>query len=216
MVAWSTQASKTLKEHCIFMNRYVPLLYWLLNVCTDWHACDVIPKQTWISFSSVTVIFWCYLNVLYALNELCLCLIVSHQAITTPAMAVSHIMLEAYKKYILVSLILHGKVQQLPKYTSQIVGRFIKVRINCIGRINSVWTIFFCFFGTAVTQQSKICCLFKQKTSLSVFTCGRAETLAALCTVYIFSCLQNMPEFSTKYWVHLPIPITCIRSKSYF
>uniref|UniRef100_A0A671ENI1 COP9 signalosome complex subunit 3 n=1 Tax=Rhinolophus ferrumequinum TaxID=59479 RepID=A0A671ENI1_RHIFE len=36
------------------------------------------------------------------------------QAITTPAMAVSHIMLESYKKYILVSLILLGKVQQLP------------------------------------------------------------------------------------------------------
>uniref|UniRef100_A0A8C2AY12 COP9 signalosome complex subunit 3 n=1 Tax=Cyprinus carpio TaxID=7962 RepID=A0A8C2AY12_CYPCA len=52
------------------------------------------------------------------------------QAITTPAMAVSHIMLEAYKKYILVSLILHGKVQQLPKYTSQIVGRFIKVSVS--------------------------------------------------------------------------------------
>lgn len=51
----------------------------------------------------------------------------STQAITTPAMAVSHIMLESYKKYILVSLILLGKVQQLPKYTSQIVGRFIKV-----------------------------------------------------------------------------------------
>uniref|UniRef100_A0A8C6TTB0 COP9 signalosome complex subunit 3 n=1 Tax=Neogobius melanostomus TaxID=47308 RepID=A0A8C6TTB0_9GOBI len=48
------------------------------------------------------------------------------QAITTPAMAVSHIMLESYKKYILVSLILHGKVQPLPKYTSQIVGRFVK------------------------------------------------------------------------------------------
>lgn len=45
-------------------------------------------------------------------------------------MAVSHIMLEAYKKYILVSLILHGKVQQLPKYTSQIVGRFIKVTLT--------------------------------------------------------------------------------------
>lgn len=45
-------------------------------------------------------------------------------------MAVSHIMLEAYKKYILVSLILHGKVQPLPKYTSQIVGRFIKVRTS--------------------------------------------------------------------------------------
>ncbi|GLH13780.1 hypothetical protein R5R35_008973 [Gryllus longicercus] len=47
-------------------------------------------------------------------------------AITTPAMAVSHVMLEAYKKYILVSLILHGKVLNIPKYTSQVVGRFIK------------------------------------------------------------------------------------------
>lgn len=31
-------------------------------------------------------------------------------AITTPSHAVSHIMLESYKKYILVSLLLHGKV----------------------------------------------------------------------------------------------------------
>ncbi|KAG7205429.1 hypothetical protein KM043_007422 [Ampulex compressa] len=35
--------------------------------------------------------------------------------VTTPAMAVSYIMLGAYKKYILVSLILHGKVQNLPR-----------------------------------------------------------------------------------------------------
>lgn len=47
-------------------------------------------------------------------------------AITTTSMAVSHIMLEAYKKYILVALILHGKVPSLPKYTSQVVSRFIK------------------------------------------------------------------------------------------
>lgn len=47
-------------------------------------------------------------------------------AITTPSMAVSHIMLEAYKKYILVSLILQGKVPSPPKYTSQVVARFIK------------------------------------------------------------------------------------------
>ncbi|XP_039285710.1 LOW QUALITY PROTEIN: COP9 signalosome complex subunit 3 [Nilaparvata lugens] len=47
-------------------------------------------------------------------------------AITTPALAVSHIMLEAYKKYILVSLILNGKVGNVPKCTSQVVGRFIK------------------------------------------------------------------------------------------
>ncbi|GFS57964.1 COP9 signalosome complex subunit 3 [Trichonephila inaurata madagascariensis] len=47
-------------------------------------------------------------------------------AITTPSMAVSHIMLEAYKKYILVSLILYGKIPNLPKFTSHVVSRFIK------------------------------------------------------------------------------------------
>lgn len=70
--------------------------------------------------------------------------------ITTPAVAVSYIMLEAHKKYILVSLILHGKVnilfiimivlylknikplifqiQPIPKYTSHthVVGRLLK------------------------------------------------------------------------------------------
>ncbi|XP_050394557.1 COP9 signalosome complex subunit 3 [Patella vulgata] len=47
-------------------------------------------------------------------------------AITTPSMAVSHIMMEAYKKFILVALILHGKIPLLPKYTSQVVIRYIK------------------------------------------------------------------------------------------
>jgi len=47
-------------------------------------------------------------------------------AITSPSLAVSHIMLEAYKKYVLVALILYGKVPTLPKYTSQITARFIK------------------------------------------------------------------------------------------
>lgn len=47
-------------------------------------------------------------------------------ALTTHSLAVSSIMLEAYKKYILISLIVHGKVQQLPKYTPQVVNRFIR------------------------------------------------------------------------------------------
>lgn len=37
-------------------------------------------------------------------------------AISTPALAMSHIMLESYRKYILVSLILHGKVKLLNIY----------------------------------------------------------------------------------------------------
>ncbi|XP_074111572.1 COP9 signalosome subunit 3 [Cotesia typhae] len=46
--------------------------------------------------------------------------------VTVPAMAVSHIMLEAYKKFILVSLILHGKIVNIPKYASQVLIRFIR------------------------------------------------------------------------------------------
>ena len=38
-------------------------------------------------------------------------------ALTTPASAISHIMLESYKKYILVSLILHGKVIHVILYS---------------------------------------------------------------------------------------------------
>lgn len=60
--------------------------------------------------------------------------------ITTPAMAVSHVMLEAYKKYILVSLILHGKVQNVPKYTSQVVSRFIKPLSQAYHDLASIYT----------------------------------------------------------------------------
>lgn len=47
-------------------------------------------------------------------------------AISTPATAMSHIMLESYRKYILVSLILRGKQITIPKYSPQVIGRFIK------------------------------------------------------------------------------------------
>lgn len=47
-------------------------------------------------------------------------------AVSTPALAMSHIMLESYKKHILVSLILHGKVVPIPKYSSQVISRFMK------------------------------------------------------------------------------------------
>ncbi|XP_026845309.1 COP9 signalosome complex subunit 3 isoform X2 [Drosophila persimilis] len=45
--------------------------------------------------------------------------------ITTPAMAMSHIMLEAYKKFLMVSLIVEGNIAFIPKNT-QVIGRFMK------------------------------------------------------------------------------------------
>ena len=54
------------------------------------------------------------------------CWHLSEQAVTTPSMAVSHITMEAYKKFILVALIVQGKIPTLPKYAPQVVPRYIK------------------------------------------------------------------------------------------
>lgn len=48
------------------------------------------------------------------------------QALTTPCVAVSQIMVEAYKKHILISLILTGKHAPLPTYRSPVIARSIK------------------------------------------------------------------------------------------
>jgi len=47
-------------------------------------------------------------------------------AVTTPSMAISQIMLESYKKFVLLSVYIHGKIIPLPKYTSPIVSRYLK------------------------------------------------------------------------------------------
>ncbi|RHZ81190.1 hypothetical protein Glove_123g201 [Diversispora epigaea] len=46
--------------------------------------------------------------------------------ISAPAQVTSQIQIEAYKKYSLISLLLHGKVAPLPKYTATMVFRSIK------------------------------------------------------------------------------------------
>jgi COP9 signalosome complex subunit 3 len=46
-------------------------------------------------------------------------------ALTVPAAALSAIMIASYKKYILVSLLLHGDLPPIPEYTSPVVRRTI-------------------------------------------------------------------------------------------
>lgn len=60
--------------------------------------------------------------------------------VTIPAMAVSHIMLEAYKKFILVSLILHGKIVNIPKYASQVLIRFIRPLSQPYGELATAYS----------------------------------------------------------------------------
>lgn len=50
--------------------------------------------------------------------------------VTIPTLAVSHVMLEAYKKFLLVTLIVHGDktkdLTSLPKYTSPVINKYLK------------------------------------------------------------------------------------------
>jgi len=48
------------------------------------------------------------------------------QAIVTPAIVLSAIMVESYKKYILISLLVHGKIIQLPRFASSVIQRYHK------------------------------------------------------------------------------------------
>lgn len=73
------------------------------------------------------LLFYYYGGMIYtALKDYDRALYYYEVAISTPASAMSHIMLEAYKKYILVSLILRGKQVTIPKYSSQMITRFVK------------------------------------------------------------------------------------------
>lgn len=54
-------------------------------------------------------------------------------------MAISAIQVEAYKKYVLVSLLVHGKLRTLPKYTSHVIDRYIR---NITGLYNELATAY--------------------------------------------------------------------------
>lgn len=58
-------------------------------------------------------------------------------AITTPALAMSHIMLESYKKYILVSLILHGTVREIYLPHTDNIRRYYSLQVIPFPKSNS-------------------------------------------------------------------------------
>ena len=71
--------------------------------------------------------FFYYSGCIYAaLKDFDKSLFYLEQAITIPCSAVSQIMIESYKKFLLISLIIRGKLVLLPKYTSRLVINQIK------------------------------------------------------------------------------------------
>ena len=87
-----------------------------------------IHKPTSSSFDSKYLLnFFYYSGCIYAaMKQFETALFYLEQSLTTPASVISQIMIESYKKFVLISLISKGKLPMLPKYTSRIVLNQIK------------------------------------------------------------------------------------------
>lgn len=87
---------------------------------------DVNPDVTAVTARDFLLYFY-YGGMIYTgLKQLGKALIFYRNAITAPAVAMSSIMVEAYKKYILLSLLVNGKMSALPRHTSSILQRHHK------------------------------------------------------------------------------------------
>lgn len=116
-----TSIHADLLQLCLLAKCLKPALPYLDSDVTD------ISKENSNFDVKYFLLFYYYGGIIYAtLKNFERALYFFEICITTPSMAVSHIILEAYKKYTLIALILHGRIPSLPKYTSQVVKRFIK------------------------------------------------------------------------------------------
>ncbi|CAH1155598.1 unnamed protein product [Phaedon cochleariae] len=122
-----TSIHADLCQLCLLAKCFKPALELLDNDITGiCHEVTHNPNGSQFD-SKYFLLYYYYGGMIYlAVRNLDRALYFFEVAITTPSHAVSHIMLEGFKKYILVSLLLHGKIQVIPKYASQVVTRFIK------------------------------------------------------------------------------------------
>jgi len=87
---------------------------------------QILPEQTGLTPKDM-LLYYYYGGVAYVgLKDFKSALEFFKMAFSCPAIVLSAIMVESYKKFVLVSLILYGQVQPFPKYTSSVVQRHIK------------------------------------------------------------------------------------------
>lgn len=122
-----TSIHADLCQLCLLAKCFKPALE-VLDIDITGICQENVQGQTGSHFDAkYFLLYYYYGGMIYlALRNLDRSLYFLEVAITTPAQEVSHIMLESYKKYIIVSLLLHGKILVIPKYASRVVNRFIK------------------------------------------------------------------------------------------
>jgi len=123
-----TPAHSDLAKLCLTSKCFSPALPFL---DTD---INLICKENGQFDAVYLLMFYYYGGCIYtALKKFERALYFFEVCVTCPTAAVSHVMLEAYKKYQLVGLLVHGDKPKafkdnlaLPKYTSPVVGKFLK------------------------------------------------------------------------------------------
>ena len=103
---------------------------------------SVAAAQQQASFDSKHLLaYFYYAGCIYAaLKQFDQSLFYLEQALTMPASQVSQIMVESYKKFLLVALISRGKLPALPKYTSRVVVNQIKPMCMAYHEIAAAFT----------------------------------------------------------------------------
>nr|CAB3232897.1 COP9 signalosome complex subunit 3 [Phallusia mammillata] len=120
-----TSLHAALCQLCLDSKCMKPALQYL-----DIEITDIAKENGWYECKHFLCYYY-YGGMIYAaMKNYSRALYFFEQAITCPATVVSHIMLGAYKKYILVSLLTEGKFVTPPKYTSQVISRFVKMFCN--------------------------------------------------------------------------------------
>jgi len=87
---------------------------------------DVTPESTAVTPKDYLLYYYYGGMIFTGLKDYKQALTFFRMVVTAPAVVLSAIMVEAYKKYILLSLLVHGKVSALPRYTSSVVQRYHK------------------------------------------------------------------------------------------
>lgn len=111
---------------CIKSRNLKPAMKYLdTEICLYKKESNEISSRSYLSF-------YYYGGLIYAMSkQYDRSLYFFEQAITIPAVSVSQIMSESYKRYMLVSLLYKGKIADLPKYTSAVMINYIKQSMNC-------------------------------------------------------------------------------------
>ncbi|KHN80873.1 COP9 signalosome complex subunit 3 [Toxocara canis] len=111
---------------CLKANIYEPALPFLESPVTKIFKENPSSNVAYVDSRWVLLYFYYGGLIFGTLGRFRECLLMLENVLCVPSVAVSAIVVEAYKKYVLISMILYGKVIALPSYRAAMIPRTVK------------------------------------------------------------------------------------------